>query len=106
MQHCTVFQALQRKRHRCFGAYSLGGTHSRTCFIANNPRLCPDYPWDRKPEQAEIFYAEQLEDEDEDIPEENDDENADPNVPRSNKVALLERIHTRSRAVDMTSRKI
>mmetsp|Transcript_13444 Transcript_13444/g.23611 ORF Transcript_13444/g.23611 Transcript_13444/m.23611 type:complete len:183 (-) Transcript_13444:78-626(-) len=86
-----------------FGAYSFDGTHSRTCFVANNPKLDPDdYPWDGKPEQAETLYAEELEDEDDmNNPEENDDENADPNVQRSNKVRVVEK-DTTPKAVDVS----
>mmetsp|Transcript_14501 Transcript_14501/g.26289 ORF Transcript_14501/g.26289 Transcript_14501/m.26289 type:complete len:143 (+) Transcript_14501:131-559(+) len=41
-----------------FGAYSFDGTHSRTCFVANNPKLDPDdYPWDDEVEDFGIPYV-------------------------------------------------
>ena len=69
-----------------YGAISYQGTHTRTCFIRNNPNRNPeDYPYAGKPTPAEVDA---------------DDENIDSNVG-PNKLCIVEK-DTRSKTPDVS----
>ena len=62
------------------------GTHTRTCFVCNNPNgNLEDYPYAGEPTPAEVDA---------------DDENIDPNVG-PNKVRIVEK-YTRSKTPDVS----